>query len=166
MGLRLTSAILWVTVSTVVHYFKCFYQMGLKVLLQWLIRWCLSFTEPYDAVCCVQRGETALHMAARAGQVEVVRCLLRNGAMVDARARVSLMLRTCEMGNLPSFTDKSSHGLRRTRLPSTLPPVWEKRRLSSCFCSTWPIPMLPRPTATPHSTYRRERGRWRRPLCC
>lgn len=42
----------------------------------------------YDAVCCVQRGETALHMAARAGQVEVVRCLLRNGAMVDARARV------------------------------------------------------------------------------
>ncbi|XP_014875771.1 ankyrin-2b isoform X17 [Poecilia latipinna] len=33
------------------------------------------------------RGETALHMAARAGQVEVVRCLLRNGAMVDARAR-------------------------------------------------------------------------------
>uniref|UniRef100_A0A8C3DMI3 Uncharacterized protein n=1 Tax=Corvus moneduloides TaxID=1196302 RepID=A0A8C3DMI3_CORMO len=33
------------------------------------------------------RGETALHMAARAGQVEVVRCLLRNGALVDARAR-------------------------------------------------------------------------------
>uniref|UniRef100_A0A671L074 Uncharacterized protein n=1 Tax=Sinocyclocheilus anshuiensis TaxID=1608454 RepID=A0A671L074_9TELE len=27
-------------------------------------------------------------MAARAGQMEVVRCLLRNGAMVDARARV------------------------------------------------------------------------------
>lgn len=38
----------------------------------------------------IQRGETALHMAARAGQVEVVRCLLRNGAMVDARARVRL----------------------------------------------------------------------------
>lgn len=35
-----------------------------------------------------QRGETSLHMAARAGQAEVVRCLLRNGAMVDARARV------------------------------------------------------------------------------
>lgn len=31
-------------------------------------------------------------MAARAGQVEVVRCLLRNGAMVDARARVRLLL--------------------------------------------------------------------------
>uniref|UniRef100_A0A8C3CN68 Ankyrin 2 n=1 Tax=Cairina moschata TaxID=8855 RepID=A0A8C3CN68_CAIMO len=36
---------------------------------------------------CRGRGETALHMAARAGQVEVVRCLLRNGALVDARAR-------------------------------------------------------------------------------
>lgn len=36
-----------------------------------------------------QRGETALHMAARAGQMEVVRCLLRNGALVDAMARVS-----------------------------------------------------------------------------
>lgn len=41
--------------------------------------------------CCTQRGETALHMAARAGQVEVVRCLLRNGAMVDAQARVRLI---------------------------------------------------------------------------
>lgn len=30
-------------------------------------------------------------MAARAGQVEVVRCLLRNGAIVDARARVRLL---------------------------------------------------------------------------
>lgn len=37
----------------------------------------------------LQRGETALHMAARAGQMEVVRCLLRNGALVDAMARVS-----------------------------------------------------------------------------
>ena len=30
-------------------------------------------------------------MAARAGQVEVVRCLLRNGALVDARARVGVL---------------------------------------------------------------------------
>lgn len=40
-------------------------------------------------IVLLQRGETALHMAARAGQMEVVRCLLRNGAMVDAMARVS-----------------------------------------------------------------------------
>lgn len=40
-------------------------------------------------VIAYQRGETALHMAARAGQMEVVRCLLRNGALVDAMARVS-----------------------------------------------------------------------------
>lgn len=65
--------------------------------------WLLSFTKrhililyhtssvfTYDLMIFVswQRGETALHMAARAGQVEVVRCLLRNGALVDARARV------------------------------------------------------------------------------
>lgn len=44
----------------------------------------------FDPVILLQRGETALHMAARAGQVEVVRCLLRNGALVDARARVCI----------------------------------------------------------------------------
>lgn len=42
-----------------------------------------------SSVFAYQRGETALHMAARAGQMEVVRCLLRNGALVDAMARVS-----------------------------------------------------------------------------
>lgn len=57
----------------------------------------------YSCVCCLccvfflQRGETALHMAARAGQVEVVRCLLRNGAMVDAKARVRLRFSTTQM---------------------------------------------------------------------
>jgi len=34
------------------------------------------------------RGETALHLAARANQTDVMRILLRNGAQVDARARV------------------------------------------------------------------------------
>jgi len=34
------------------------------------------------------RGETALHLAARANQTDVMRVLLRNGAQVDARARV------------------------------------------------------------------------------
>lgn len=46
------------------------------------------FLQPLN-VSVYQRGETALHMAARAGQMEVVRCLLRNGALVDAIARVS-----------------------------------------------------------------------------
>ena len=35
------------------------------------------------------RGETALHLAARANQTDIIRILLRNGAQVDARARVS-----------------------------------------------------------------------------
>lgn len=39
-------------------------------------------------VCVLQRGETALHMAARAGQSNVVRYLIQNGAQVDARAKV------------------------------------------------------------------------------
>ena len=34
------------------------------------------------------RGETALHLAARAQQTDIIRILLRNGATVDARARV------------------------------------------------------------------------------
>ena len=33
------------------------------------------------------RGETALHLAARANQTDIIRILLRNGAQVDARAR-------------------------------------------------------------------------------
>lgn len=33
------------------------------------------------------RGETPLHLAARANQTDIVRILLRNGASVDARAR-------------------------------------------------------------------------------
>lgn len=35
-----------------------------------------------------QRGETALHMAARAGQADVVRYLLKNGAKVDTKSKV------------------------------------------------------------------------------
>jgi len=37
------------------------------------------------------RGETALHLAARANQTDIIRILLRNGAQVDhAKARVNL----------------------------------------------------------------------------
>lgn len=35
------------------------------------------------------RGETPLHLAARANQTDIIRILLRNGAQVDARARVN-----------------------------------------------------------------------------
>ena len=37
------------------------------------------------------RGETPLHLAARANQTDIIRILLRNGAKVDAKARVSIM---------------------------------------------------------------------------
>lgn len=36
------------------------------------------------------RGETPLHLAARANQTDIVRILLRNGASVDSKAKVSL----------------------------------------------------------------------------
>ena len=38
------------------------------------------------------RGETPLHLAARANQTDIIRILLRNGAKVDARARVSFFI--------------------------------------------------------------------------
>lgn len=38
------------------------------------------------------RGETPLHLAARANQTDIIRILLRNGAQVDARARVSVSM--------------------------------------------------------------------------
>ena len=37
------------------------------------------------------RGETPLHLASRANQTDIVRILLRNGAQVDARARVIMI---------------------------------------------------------------------------
>lgn len=36
----------------------------------------------------LQRGETALHMAARAGQADVVRYLLKTGAKVETKSKV------------------------------------------------------------------------------
>lgn len=47
---------------------------------------------PVDTCFCVfQRGETALHMAARAGQADVVRYLLKNGAKVETKSKVRTM---------------------------------------------------------------------------
>lgn len=48
----------------------------------------------FACVCVFQRGETALHMAARAGQSNVVRYLVQNGARVDAKAKV-MCARAC-----------------------------------------------------------------------
>lgn len=39
------------------------------------------------------RGETPLHLASRANQTDIIRILLRNGAQVDAKARVSPKLK-------------------------------------------------------------------------
>lgn len=36
------------------------------------------------------RGETPLHLASRANQTDIIRILLRNGAQVDAKARVCI----------------------------------------------------------------------------
>ena len=43
-----------------------------------------------DPNATTMRGETSLHLAARGVQTEVIKLLLRNGAVVDARAKVSL----------------------------------------------------------------------------
>uniref|UniRef100_A0A3Q2Y1Z6 Ankyrin 2 n=1 Tax=Hippocampus comes TaxID=109280 RepID=A0A3Q2Y1Z6_HIPCM len=56
-------------------------------LLEWIHSPTHCFIHPTSPDVRNIRGETALHMAARAGQMEVVRCLLRNGALVDAMAR-------------------------------------------------------------------------------
>lgn len=49
---------------------------------------CSVFLILFCLWCCLQRGETALHMASRAGQTEVVRHLVQNGAQVEAKAKV------------------------------------------------------------------------------
>lgn len=51
------------------------------------------------------RGETPLHLAARANQTDIIRILLRNGAQVDARARVSRV--PCDFYTItnPTHTD-------------------------------------------------------------
>ena len=41
------------------------------------------------------RGETPMHLAVRSGQTDIIRVLLRNGAQVDAKARVNLAFFCC-----------------------------------------------------------------------
>ena len=49
------------------------------------------------------RGETPLHLATRANQTDIIRVLLRHGAQVDAKARVS-DLQLCN--NSRDFSDR------------------------------------------------------------
>lgn len=57
-----------------------------------------------DRLClCLQEGHTALHLAVRRCQVEVVRCLLRHRCQVDQQDRhgnTPLHI-ACKDGNLP-----------------------------------------------------------------
>lgn len=53
-----------------------------------------------------QKGNTALHIASLAGQAEVVKVLVTNGANVNAQSQVSLQL-YCK-GLWPLFTNETS----------------------------------------------------------
>lgn len=55
------------------------------------------------------RGETPLHLAARANQTDIIRILLRNGAQVDARARVSVEMEYCIRTNVYSNSDSDKN---------------------------------------------------------
>ena len=55
------------------------------------------------------RGETPLHLAARANQTDIIRILLRNGAQVDARARVSGLLSDFYTITNPTHNDPFLH---------------------------------------------------------
>ena len=54
------------------------------------------------------RGETPLHLAARANQTDIIRILLRNGAKVDARARVSSDLSWVGLSSTISLVSEAS----------------------------------------------------------
>jgi ankyrin repeat protein len=58
--------------------------------LQATILTCLTLSDQASPDEATVRGETPLHLAARANQTDIIRILLRNGAKVDARARVRL----------------------------------------------------------------------------
>lgn len=60
--------------------------MFLWVHVSHLCIWKAPTDDPFLYV--FQRGETALHMAARAGQADVVRYLLKNGAKVETKSKV------------------------------------------------------------------------------
>lgn len=77
---------------------------------------------------CLQEGHTALHLAVRRCQVEVVRCLLRHRCQVDQQDRhgnTPLHI-ACKDGNLPVVmaicNAKASLDLPNKVSASTSPP--------------------------------------------
>ena len=79
--------------------------------------------------CMLQRGETALHMATRAGQVEVVRCLLRNEAMVDSRARVRQHFTVCTLSTCFCYCWETTRGVPLCHLQEDQTPLHIASRL-------------------------------------
>ncbi len=65
------------------------------------------------------RGETPLHLAARANQTDIIRILLRNGAKVDARARVRRLYIIRILGNSPEVVARARE--RRLSIIRILP---------------------------------------------
>lgn len=74
------------TRSVTQHHQRCEFDALLCVIILFFLGVC--FCSGLMFLCVLQRGETALHMAARAGQADVVRYLLKNGAKVDTKSKV------------------------------------------------------------------------------
>ena len=62
-----------------------------------------------DANSVTHRGETPLHYAARAGQPNIMRLLLDNGAEVDAKSKARLLLTLVLLINLKSRSSLVCH---------------------------------------------------------
>lgn len=100
-------------------------------------------------------------MAARAGQADVVRYLLKNGAKVETKSKVrtqSIIINHCvkektkrdtELGQKVTFLSLC----RMTRQRCTYPVGWGRSTLSSSCCIAVRLPMLPPPQATPPFTW-------------
>lgn len=91
-------------------------------------------------------------MAARAGQADVVRYLLKNGAKVETKSKVRSSLQSLylEGGGMLNIVQPKNHLFcRMTRQRCIYPVAWGKLTLSSSSCGVAPLPMLPPPQATP-----------------
>ena len=97
---------------SVLKIMPCLFQSGLTPLHVASFMGCMNiviYLLQHDASPDVPtvRGETPLHLAARANQTDIIRILLRNGAQVDARARVSGL--ACYFYTITNPTHKVVH---------------------------------------------------------